>query len=218
MGIQWVALLPNGNNLIGIQIMIINNQHAFAVSEISVTGIVSDPYWAKPDDTFVNFFWADIDPVRSMVYILSGDENSLTTLDATLYSFNMTSHIFTSVLVDNSAYTLSNLYVDPISGNIYSVSPGLFDKSDWAIVLVNPMTGAVGRVSSIVASFQFLPYYGGGIYNGLAGNELYHTFKWQNTGATALAAIEITTGGVLFLTDINLGINNRRTISSIIAF
>jgi len=216
-GVQWVALLPFNNELIGVQQTLINGHYAFVVSAISLNGMVKDIATTIPDDTFVNFFWADIDPVHSAVYILSGDEDSLFELDATLFTVNLTDATVNAVKVDNTAYTLSNLHVDPQSGVIYSVSPGLYNKLDWTIVVVNPQTGAVTSKSSIPGSTIWGRYYGGGIYNGLSSNQIFHTFIWENSGATALTVLDIPTGGLLYLTDINLGINNRRSINSIIA-
>lgn len=215
-GIQWVALLPGDGFLYGVQQTKIGEDYAFTVSQVSFDGVVKDIATSKIDDTFVNFFWADIDPVNSIIYVLSGDENSLFTLDATLYSFNLKTATVTSVQVSNTAFTVSNLHVDPQTGTIYSISPGLYSTLAWTIVVINPQTGAVTTKSAISNSSQWPRYYGGGVYNGLTGSEILHTFK-NNAGATTLTSIDINSGKILYMTDIDLGVNSRRQINSIIA-
>jgi len=216
-GVQWAALLSGTNMLYGVQQSLVGGNYVYTVSAITLTGIVTDIATSHQDDTFVNFFWADIDVANSLIYVLGGDENSLYTLDATLYTFNLIFGTVHSVQVNNAAYTLSNFHVDPQTGNIYAVSPGLFNSVAWTIVQINPQTGAVTAKTSIANSSLWPLYYGGGVYKGLVGNQLFHTFKWRTTGATALTVLDIPSGGILYMTDIDLGINNRRVINSIIA-
>jgi len=216
-GVQWASILPGTGNLFGVQQTMVGGHYAFTVSMIGLDGTVKDIGTSATDDTYVNFFWADIDPVNSIIYVLSGDENSLFSLDATLYSFNLNTGAVSSVLVDNTAFTLSNLHVDPSTGTIYSITPGLFSSLNWTIVTVNPKTGAVTPKSQIANSNMFPRYYGGGVYNGLTSSQVFHTFQWANTGATALTVLDIPTGNTLYLTDINLGINSHGIINSVIA-
>jgi hypothetical protein len=219
-GVQWNALLSGTMGLYGVQTAFVSSGiFSFTVSSISLDGTVKDIATTKSTDTFVNFFWADIDNINGYVYILSGDENSLTELDALLYTINLKDGSVTQVAVNNSVFTLSNLHVHPQTGVIYSVSPGLFNNLNWSIVRINPMTGAVSLVSSIANSFLWPRNYGGGIYNGIvaAQNQILHTFKWQSTGATALTVLDINTGKTTYITDIDLGINNHLILNSVIA-
>jgi len=167
----------------------------------------------------VNFFWAAYDPLRNQVYILSGDEDSLFDLDVVLYVVSLSTGQATTITLDNSKYTLSNLHVDPKTGNLYSVSPGLFGKNNWTIVMIDPKTGSVTLKSTIDYGAEWSFGYGGGVYNGISddGSTLLHTFKWMNTEATALGVLDIGTGKVLYLTDIDLGINNENVLNSLVA-
>jgi len=162
------------------------------------------------------FFWAGHDPNSDKVYILAGDENSLTSLDAVLYTITA-SGISSWVQVANSKYTLSNLHVDQKTGIIYSVSHGLYGKNDWSIVVIDPQTGAVTLKSTIDYGKRWKTGNGGGVYNGLSDGYILHTFTWGITEATVLAVIEIETGKVAYVTDVNLGVNSEMKLSYVVA-
>jgi len=161
------------------------------------------------------FFWAGHDPKLGQVYILAGDENSLYSLDAVLYTITSTGTSW--VQVDNSKYTLSNLHVDQKTGIIYSISHGLYGKNDWSIVVIDPKTGAVTLKSTINYGNMWSTGYGGAVYNGIMDGYLLHTFTWIHTGATVLAVIEIETGVVVYVTDIDLGVNSEKKLSYVVA-
>jgi len=219
-GIQWNALIAGIDVLYGVQQLENNGHFVYRVSSITPDGVVIDIGTTQVDvtDTYVNFFWAAYDAVSSNVYILSGDENSLDTLDAVLYTVNVNVGSTQTMKLDSTAFTLSNLYVHPQTGNIYSVSPGLFNQPNWAIVQIDPLTGGVTMRSKIQNSTMWERYYGGGVYNGISMNgQLIHTFKWTSTHATSLAVIDINTGNIVYLTDIDLGPNNVLKLNGVVA-
>jgi len=166
------------------------------------------------------FFWAEFDPVKNNVYILSGDEDSLFDLGVVLYSVSLTTTKSYVVPLDNSKFTLSNFHVNINTGQLYSVSPGLFGASSWTLVTINPMTGAILPVAPIQNSDKWEFGFGGGVYNGLSadGKTLTQTFTWKTTGATAMTVIDVATGAILYLTDIDLGVNNEKRLTGIIAY
>jgi len=209
-GLQWNALISTSKGLIGVQQRNVRGPfYAYTASIVSVIGDVTDIGSTTENDTFVNFFWADYYPSTEQVYILAGDENSLYTLNAVLYTITQ-SGTSSVVVVDNSRYTVSNLHVDPRTGIIYSISPGLYGKNDWSIVTIDPTTGAVALKSKIsIVGAGFAPGYGGGVYGGIANGQILHTFQWGITGSTVVAVLDIDTGNVLYHTDVDLGINSE---------
>jgi len=217
-GQQWTSLLCYDQGFIGIQLVKTSNGYGFTVSTIDFFGIVIDIATTVPNVTFVNFFWAQYDENSNNVYILAGDEDSLYDLDVVMYTVSLNTATSTVVTVANNQYTLANFHVDP-TGTLYSVSPGLFGKSDWTIVTINPTSGAVSPVASIPASSKWDFNFGGGIYNGMSkdGRTLLHTFVWHDTQATALVLLEISSGKVLYLTDIDLGINMEQRLAGLVA-
>jgi len=163
------------------------------------------------------FFWAQYDSVTNQVYILAGDEDSLFDLGAMLYTVALSTGQVSAVQVDNSKYTLSNFHVDK-TGTLYSVSPGLFGASSWTIVTINPKTGAVDPKVPVMSSAKWKFGYGGGVYNGISDDgTLVQTFTWDSTGATALVQLDLVSGKVLYLTDIDLGVNNEKRLVSLVA-
>jgi hypothetical protein len=95
----------------------------------------------------------------------------------------------TSVSVDNSAYTLSCLTLDPSTGTIYSVSPGLFGETAWTLVTVDPVSGAVAAVGRISPPGTLQSWYGGGVYGAGVTQQktMFHLFKrvgWETNLAS----------------------------------
>uniref|UniRef100_A0A6B2L247 Uncharacterized protein n=1 Tax=Arcella intermedia TaxID=1963864 RepID=A0A6B2L247_9EUKA len=216
-GLQWNALINAGNNLVGIQQKQVGPYlFEYTVSNVSYSGEVVDIASTAQNDTFVNFFWADFDPLSGNTYILAGDENSLYQLNVVLYVVDKTGKS-SVVWVDNTKYTLSNIFVDRTTGIIYSVSPGLFGMNNWSIVTIDPKTGGVSFVSKIAGGERFKSEYKGGVYNGLQNGKLTYSFTWYKTGASLLTLIDIQTGQVQFQTDINLGINSQQNLNMIFA-
>jgi len=219
-GRQWNSLLQTQDGFIGVQHTAGSNGYFFTVSKITPSGVVTDIASTEQNDTFVNFFWAEFDPVKNNVYILSGDEDSLFDLGVVLYSVSLTTTKSYVVPLDNSKFTLSNFHVNINTGQLYSVSPGLFGASSWTLVTINPMTGAILPVAPIQNSDKWEFGFGGGVYNGLSadGKTLTQTFTWKTTGATAMTVIDVATGAILYLTDIDLGVNNEKRLTGIIAY
>jgi len=217
-GLQWNALIPTSNGMIGIQQQTNNASSGlfeYIVSSISLSGEVTDLGGTVLNDTFVNFFWAEVDEKLGHTYILAGDENSLFTLDAVLYTVSTCGTYW--VKLDNSKYTLSNLHVDPSTGIIYSVSHGLFGEKNWSIVVIDYMTGAVTLKSKINIGDEWVSVDGGGVYNGIRDGKILHTFQWIHTGATVVALIDIETGKALHFTDIDIGVDSDMKLSYVFA-
>jgi len=212
---QWNALIPTRSNLIGVQQMKQDDNFFYSVSQISFSGEVTFFGKTEPESTFVNFFWADSDPLGEVVYILAGDEDSLFTLDAVLHS--ITSLGVLQVPLNSTNFTLSHIHVDPTTGIIYSISPGLYGKNNWSVVVINPKTGAVTLKSKIDISSDWTSATGGGVYNGFYNGQIIHTFQSIYTGSTILALIDISSGSVIYHTDINLGVNHEKKVFNLFA-
>jgi len=215
-GGQWNSLIPDINRLLGVQQVMTQDNYAYVVSTISFEGEVTVLGQTVPENTFVNFFWADFDRVSGTVYILAGDEDSLYTLDAVLHSIT-SSGVATQVPLNNTKFTLSNLHVDQTTGIIYSISLGLYGKNDWSVVVVDPKTGDITLKVKIDISSDWISAPGGGVYNGLSFGKIIHTFQSIHTGSTVLASIDIASGAVIYHTDINLGVDNERKVFNLFA-
>merc|ERR1712000_734169 len=101
-----------------------------------------------------NFFWATYNPCagsNGQIYLLVGDENSLSALRVKLFTFDLASSSVSSVLVDNSMYTISSIHAWPEGDckSLYSVSPGIVEQDPssrvWNLVSVDPTTGSVSN-------------------------------------------------------------------------
>jgi len=165
--VTWAALLSTDDTttpllLVGQKEV---NDSAFSYEIFSVnteTGATASLGMSTPEPTYVNFLWADVDYKRNKAYVLGGDENSLWALNAAVFTFDLGAKTAKMVQQDNSAYTLGSIHVDPATGALLALSPGLFE-SDHAITLVSVDgdTGKVAAQHSVVPAGVFDAFYGG---------------------------------------------------------
>jgi len=223
---QWVAILnigDNNKNKLLVELVGPNGQGEFHYQYrfLSANGAVSEVHAAFPfDDTFVNFFWADFDQVNQKLYILSGDENSFYTLRVKLFVVDLKTKTQTSVMVDNSRYTLTNVHVHP-SGGIVALSPGLFngnvELATWTLVQVDPRTGQVAPIGQTAPLGQYQVWYGGGVYGASISNDVVvHAFKKVVDGSIVLAGIDVNSGKVVGTTDLQNGVNGDLSLLGLI--
>jgi len=220
-GGQWCALLSTGAityPLLIVQQIGTGSVFSYQVKFLDAIGGVSAPYGTTPaNDTFVNFFWADYDINNDLVYILSGDENTLTELDVALYTFNLQTKAVTSVLVDNKAFTISTIHLDQATGNLYSLSPGLVGaKHAWTLVQINPTSGVVTPRGQVAPSGSYQGDYGGGIYGGFHVSSLILHMLERTDRSIVLVGVDPRTGQIKYSTDIDTGVNNHLKLESVI--
>eukprot|EP01116_Phalansterium_solitarium_P002429 TRINITY_DN1244_c1_g1_i1.p1 TRINITY_DN1244_c1_g1~~TRINITY_DN1244_c1_g1_i1.p1 ORF type:complete len:496 (+),score=191.61 TRINITY_DN1244_c1_g1_i1:69-1556(+) len=217
-GGQWNALITTGtasNPLIVVAQVPGTAAYTFAyqVRYMMPDGSVSDPIGTIPaTDTFVNFLWATFDPILQLVYVLGGDENSITSQDATLYIVNLATKAVTVTLLPGGNFTLVSLHVVPGTKTLFAFSPGETPASplaqtNWSLVSVDPATGIATPIGQVAPWGQYAPYYGGSVYGGMTETKLFlHVFR-QASGASDLVAVAPATGSTAFITGLNRGIN-----------
>ena len=166
-------------------------------------------------DTFVNVFWADFSSCANQFYLLSGDENSLETLDVMLFVFDLGQNKTTQVMVDNSKYTVTTMQV--VGCGLYSVSPGLLNQTaQWSVVTISP-SGAVAPVFSFGAPGFYTHYYGGGVYGQIPSTSspsFYHIFQRANDLSFQLGLISLSSSS-FYPTDLNLQLNSFVSLSAV---
>jgi hypothetical protein len=223
---QWSQILntfspdsPAPYLLIGQSADATTSVYTFSVFWLSEDGTISAPIGtSNPDSIYVNYFWADYNACAGdagQVFVLAGYENTLTELDVRLWTFDIGSGSVTSVLVDNSAYTITSIHVWPQKdcSKLYSLSPGLvqIDASTrvWSLITIDPTTGEITNAIPVTEAGLYTLYYGGGVYGlgSTADGELIHMFQRQNDLSMDLLFVEIATGAVtrsVLLISINL--------------
>eukprot|EP00158_Paraphelidium_tribonemae_P000153 Partr_v1_DN1861_c0_g1_i1_m45594 putative Chitin binding domain len=128
---------------------------------------------SAPQDTFVNFMFATVaapppkGSATPVFYFLGGDENSLFTLNAAVFTVPVDATAkapvpMASATQANAAFTLGSLSLDVDSGALLALSPELFGNTSWTLVTVDPSTGAVAPVGGGLAPRDglFASWYG----------------------------------------------------------
>jgi hypothetical protein len=164
---------------------------------------------SAPQDTFVNFMFATVaapppqGSATPVFYFLGGDENSLFTLNAAVFTVPVDATVkapapMTSATQANAAFTLGSLSLDVDSGALLALSPGLFGNTSWTLVTVDPSTGAVAPVGGGLAPRDglFASWYGGAVAGGVRGGRLYHLLRHAADGSLAVAAVDVATGAL----------------------
>jgi len=179
----------------------------------------------SPTDTFVNFLWAEVDYSRELLYILAGDENSAWAWNAMIYTFDLSMMSTSGIVIDNSAYTISSIHVEPVSGTIYAISPGLYGQNNgFSIVTVDPKSGAVNEVSNALGTNKFSNW-GGSIYGRSiqsATPTIYYAHRFWSImdGSESIGVLISQTGNTNFqyIYDfpIQLGVNSQNRLHSMI--
>lgn len=163
---------------------------------------------SAPQDTFVNFMFATVaaPPQGSSTptfYFLGGDENSLFTLNAAVFTVPLDAAAkapatMASAKQANAAFTLGSLALDVDTGAVLALSPGLFGNTTWTLVTVDPASGAVAPVGGPLAPRDglFANWYGGAVAGGVRGGVVYHLLRHAADGSLAVAAVDVTTGAL----------------------
>lgn len=227
---QWVSILSTGSSsetvhgkfaLVG-QIPNTDGSYSYAVYMYSEgNNTLSEPIATTPtgEETYVNIFWADFSECNNMVYLLAGDENSLTTLDAMLWSFDIEAGSVSGVMVDNSLYTVSTIHSTTANcGILYSLSPGLVEEDPseryWSLIQIDPTSGSIVNALSVTSPGEYALNYSGGVYgdsinmNGI----LFHLFYRSIDGVVDLLAVDIGTGTIKWQVSPNLGVNTAYSL------
>ncbi|XP_063403697.1 uncharacterized protein LOC134687376 [Mytilus trossulus] len=165
------------------------------------------PIVKTQENLYINFQWAEYDPIRHLVYVLMGNENSPDKLQARLYTFSAFNMSIAITNIDVDQFTFSSMHLDKRTGKLYAVSPGLFYSTNvqWHLIEVDPLTGKSESVFQIASFGYFARYYGGSIFNGISPEGiLYHVFRLADTDADVIAAIDISKKTVTFSEITNL--------------
>jgi len=184
--------------------------YIFQIRKMDNKGGITAPLGSTiPDRTFVNFFWADYDYTRGLLYVLAGDEDTLDELDALLHVFDTVTSTVKNVTLDNSKYTLSSFHVDQRTGKLYALSPGLRPgaKHNWYLVIIDPVSGAVALVSQLTSNNEYTNYYGGSVYGPVVNGQIFHIFHSSIDRSLFLHQIDIDSRKSVFSTGIDAGIN-----------
>jgi len=199
------------------------NNYTFSAFWMYQNGSFSTIGTSETDSTFVNFFWADFNSCAGeggQIYVLAGDENSLITLDVKLFTFDIATSTVTSVLVDNSVYTISSIHVNGCSPYLYALSPGKVDEKEsnrvWSIIQIDPTTGKIVEAFPVTTKGLYSKYYGGSIYGSpfTSTGQMLHLFQRQNDNTFDILAINIDDGSIAFQTSLNFGISGFLSISN----
>lgn len=229
---QWAGIISTHSKSTPAPLILIgqttsNNVYTFSAFWLDPNGTISGPIGTtSSDSTFVNFFWSEFNPCagsEGVVYILSGDENSLDTLDVTLYSIDVASGTVTAVLVNNTEFTVSSIHawVAQDCQYLYTVSPGLVSTAAssrvWSLLQIEPSTGAIVSSTPVTPPGLYNDYYGGGIYGNAvtSDNQLLYLFQRSIDPSFDLYGINLQTRSVDFQTGINLGVNAAYSLSSV---
>ena len=229
---QWAGLISTHSKSTPAPLILIgqttsNNIYSFSAFWLYTNGSISGPIGTtSSDSTFVNFFWTEFNPCagsEGTVYILSGDENSLDTLDVTLYSIDVASGAVTAVLVNNTEFTVSSIHawVGQDCQYLYTVSPGLVSTPAssrvWSLLRIEPTTGNIASSTPVTPPGLYNDYYGGGIYGNsiTSDNQLLYLFQRSIDPSFDLYGINLQTGSVDFQTGVNLGVNGAYSLSSV---
>jgi len=189
----------------------------YQVSVMDSQGEVSAPLASTPpNSTYVNFFWADFDENANIVYILAGDENSVTDLNVVLYSLNIQTGKTTSVNVDHTKFTVNYLVVDRAVGYLWSISPGLFNEEDgYVMVSINPVDGTIQPQTPFFGQ-QFAHEWEGLVYGPMASGAMLHRFKSKLDGSNYYAAVADDPNPIVFLSGLDTGTNHNIRLHSVI--
>ncbi|CAH1799012.1 unnamed protein product [Owenia fusiformis] len=170
-------------------------------------------YWgdlatSDPENTYINFQWADYDYDKQLYYVLMGNENSPDALDARIYTFQVNKKV-SYKQIDVSKYTFQSIQVYQRTGQLIAMSPGLFNETypAWTLVEVDPFTGHVEKLFDVTPPGIFSKYYGGTIFNGVDNTKgiLYYTLRVADSSASLIVSVNIETGQVGYSNMANLG-------------
>jgi len=220
-GGSWCSLIAgDSNNALFIvqQIQASKTDQTFyyQVQSLDTTGKLSGALGVtEPNDTYVNFLWGDYDPTNQFIYLLAGDENSVTDLNVVLYTIDIKRNVTRSVNVNHSTFTVTSMFVDRRSGAIYSLSPGLFSQDDgYFIVQIDPTSGFIKGLSDPFGQNKFSHNWAGSIYGGLANGNIFHHFWSPLDGSSSIVPVDIT-GQPSYWAGIDLGINSGFRVHSL---
>ena len=200
--------------------------YTFSVFWLSPNGSLSPAIaTTPPDQIYVNFFWAEYSACageKGQIYLLVGDENSLTALNAKLFVFDVATGSVSVVQVDNSKYTISSVHAwSNDCSNLYTLSPGLVinpkGNRQWNLVTINPQTGAISNPMPVGQPGEYTMFYGGSLYGKSVNsrNQLPYVFQRTIDHSFELKLINLDTGNVDSTTGLNLGVNSIASISSL---
>ncbi|XP_033641584.1 uncharacterized protein LOC117301664 [Asterias rubens] len=154
-----------------------------------------------PEPLYVNFLSACLNYETKMHYMLIGNENSLQKLNARIYSFDVAKRNLTKITeVDVSQYTIADIQVYEKTGELLSVSPGLFGDSypAYTLVTLNPMDGSIKKKYEVAPAGIFRQYYGGNVINiDQTNGVLYHVLQTESF-KNIIATINLNTGAVSY--------------------
>lgn len=227
---QWSGFTATGSPLgpyaIVGQIENPDGSFSYTASIVNEDGYVNHPKGTTPigEFTFVNIFWTDYNSCNDELYLLAGDENSLTALNVMLYTFDMVDGGVTGVLVDNSEYTISSIHSDPqsCSSSVYAMSPGLVDTPAdelvWSLIQIDPRSGSVTDAVAVTEPGMYNAYYGGGVYgNAVCKNQLTHLFQRSSDQVVEGLVIDMSNGSTIWSFMPNVGVNNANDILNPVA-
>jgi len=132
-----------------------------------------------------------------------------------LYTVDLNAKTSSSVFVKNNEFTVDNIHVDN-TGTIYAVSPGLFHQNRWSLITIDPQNGTITSAIPIETGPLLKSTYGGAVYNSIKDGKILYKFVWPETDdAPMLASIDLKTGKLIHVTDVNLGVNAVNKLSAI---
>eukprot|EP00698_Gefionella_okellyi_P016211 TRINITY_DN4629_c0_g2_i1.p1 TRINITY_DN4629_c0_g2~~TRINITY_DN4629_c0_g2_i1.p1 ORF type:complete len:528 (-),score=131.53 TRINITY_DN4629_c0_g2_i1:24-1607(-) len=152
-----------------------------------------------PDDTFINFQWAELDVDNQLYYVLFQDENDAPDMDSILYTFDVRHNtIVHRTAVAFNQFTFESIQVGA-DNQLYSLTPGLvLGAHAWSLITVDTGTGACKSVYQVAPGNVFLNYYGGMIYNGLdrTSNVLYYQLRTAQLQTALIVRVNTVNGEV----------------------
>eukprot|EP00058_Branchiostoma_floridae_P011601 XP_002597089.1 hypothetical protein BRAFLDRAFT_105037 [Branchiostoma floridae] len=170
--------------------------------------LYSDP--SKTEDLYINYLCATADTQKNVLYVLMGNENAPDTLDARIYTFDLSvkpaKMSYAQLDVDN--YTISSIHFYQKTGKLVAVSPGLFlDRQvTYTLVTVDPKLGLIKPLWVIAVPDRYQSYYGGDVINlDQQNGVLYHVLRLVDPpNADVIATVSMETQRVTFSNPTNL--------------
>ena len=228
---QWTALVampakwPAGS-LAGVAIAGSGSAFLYQIRMIDpATGAAGPAIMVStPQNTFVNFQFATTARLsgegvtQATFHFLAGDENSLTALNAVVFTATLqasgSGSTLNSVPLDGKVYTLGSLALDEMSGILYALSPGLYGATNWTLVTLDPASGAVAAVGTLGPSSEASPWrwgYSGGVAGGIPfGTDfLLHILQHELDGSYAILKVGLADGAIVTASSLLLGVNNE---------
>lgn len=184
--------------------------YQYALYQVNLeNGNIGSPVILLPNDnTYVNFQWSTLDTSGGLIYLLTGNENDPYGLSTKLFTIPLDGSNYTVTKPDNSVYTIAAIHYDLITGDLFSVSPGLWGKKDWTLVKVNPQDGTVTPVHAYNATMNsFISAYSGEIFGfDVASRIIWRLFCSDTTFTYGSAVgINIETGELIFTKESSFG-------------